>query len=209
MKVLFDLRPKNIVMMQKTKISIFRLLVMLLFGACAFIAIFSMIFMGVRLSEINDEMAAMERENSRVTEDSFRIASTLGTMRQLRDTVRSYLDFAKQELPTVEFLSFLEGSVPRGLKITNIEIRQNGVAMRGTALTDQDIIDFAANLGRMTSLVTKVDVPVTTHTQAPNGRNMLSQFSLTCSLRPMSEIAEEHDLLISGGGAAGEAGAGR
>lgn len=209
MKVLFDLRPKNIVMMQKTRISIFRLLVMLLFGACAFIAIFSMIFMGVRLSEISDEMAAMASENVRVTEDSFRISSTLGTMRQIRDTVRSYIDFAKQELPTVEFLSFLEGAVPSGLKITSIEIRQNGVGMRGTALTDQDIIDFAANLGRMTSLVTKVDVPVTTHTQAPKGRNMLSQFSLTCSLRPMSDIAEEHDLLIPGGAAAGEAGVGR
>ena len=190
MQVLFDLRPPHLVQSQETRVDPIRLLSVLLFVVFVLLSVFNIAYTTMQLNGVRSELARIRGEQTRVGENNDRLGSSIDGMRAFRDRIKVYLAFTRQELPTVEFMAALEGAVPRGLKIANLEIRPGSVLMRGSALTDQDIIDFGAKLDGMRNIVRKVDAPVTT--RGAIGTRMISDFSMTCSIRTISEIADAY-----------------
>lgn len=186
MKVLLDLRPDNLVQLQETKIDPIRLLSLALFAAFVVISLFNIGLSAVELSQTNAELARIESDRHHLTESGARIDASLKESRAYRDRIREFIAFTRQELPTVEFLSALEGAVPDGLKIAGLTLRAGGVQMNGFALTDQDIIDFGSKLGGMRHIVRRVDAPITTRSKL--GGRTSAAFTVTCSIRPMPEI---------------------
>lgn len=186
MKVLLDLRPDNLVQLQETKIDPIRLLSLALFAAFVVISLFNIGLSAVELSQTNAELARIESDRHHLTESGARIDASLKESRAYRDRIREFIAFTRQELPTVEFLSALEGAVPDGLKIAGLTLRAGGVQMNGFALTDQDIIDFGSKLGGMRHIVRRVDAPITTRGKI--GGRMSADFTVTCSIKPMPEI---------------------
>jgi hypothetical protein len=83
-------------------------------------------------------------------------------------------------------MSALEGAVTTGLKVSNLEIRQGSVTMRGSGLTDQDILDFVAKLDSMKNIVTRVDAPVTT--RGTLGKAIITDFAISCNIKSISEV---------------------
>ena len=190
MQVLFDLRPPHLVQIQETKVDPVRLLSVLFFVVFVLLSVFNIAFTTLQLGNVRSELARLRGEETRVSDNNNQLASSIDSMRAFRDRIKAYLAFTRQELPSVEFLAALEGAVPRGLKIANLEIRPGSAIMRGSALTDQDIIDFGATLDGMRNIVRKVDAPVTT--RGTLGTRMISNFSMTCSVRSISEIADAY-----------------
>ena len=190
MQVLFDLRPPHLVQSQETRVDPIRLLSVLFFVVFVLLSIFNIAFTTFQLNNVRSELARLRGEETRVTDNNDRLGASIGSMREFRDRIKEYLAFTRQELPTVEFMAALEGAVPRGLKIANLEIRPGSALMRGSALTDQDIIDFGAKLDGMRNIVRKVDAPVTT--RGTLGARMISDFSMTCSIRSITDIADTY-----------------
>lgn len=191
MKVLFDLRPQHLVHLQETRIDPARLVGFLLIAVFAFVSIFNVGYMLLQLADARSELALIKQETATLTENDRRLDENLKVLRDLRERISKLVEFNREELPTVEFMSSLEGAVPPGLKISSIEMRPGGVLIKGSSLSDRDIIDFGANLGAMRRVIVKVDAPITTH-RALNGKTV-SDFSITCSVRPFSEIAAGGD----------------
>ncbi len=187
MQVLFDLRPPHLVQSQETRVDPIRLLSVLFLVIFVLLSVFNIAYTTLQLGSVRSELARLRGEEARVSDNNNRLTSSIDSMRALRDRIKAYLAFTRQELPAVEFMAALEGAVPRGLKIENLEIRPGSALMRGSALTDQDIIDFGATLDGMRNIVRKVDAPVTT--RGTLGERMISNFSMTCSVRSISEIA--------------------
>lgn len=194
MQVLFDLRPQHLVHEQETRVDPIRLLSVLLFVAFVLLSAFNIGYITLQLNAVRSELSALRGEEARVGDNNARLTESIKSMRVMRDRIKAYLAFTSQELPTVEFMAALEGAVPRGLKINNLEIRPGNVLMRGSALTDQDIIDFGAKLDGMRGIVRKVDAPVTT--KGTLGSMIVSDFSMTCNIRSISDIAASYPELI-------------
>jgi hypothetical protein len=190
MQVLFDLRPPHLVQSQETKVDMVRLLCVLLFVLFVLLSAFNIAFTTLQLSGVRAELARIRGEAERAGENKNRLDSRLAGMREFTDGVREYLAFTSQELPIVEFMTALEGAVPPGLKIENLEILPGNVIIKGSALSDRDIIDFGAKLDSMRGIVRKVDAPVTT--RGAVGAKIVSDFSMTCDIRSISEIANEY-----------------
>lgn len=207
MQVLFDLRPPHLVQSQETRVDPIRLLSVLFFVVFILLSAFNIAFTTLQLGSARSELARLKGEEARVSDNNNRLIAGIDSIRAFRDRIRAYLAFTSQELPAVEFMAALEGAVPRGLKIANLEIRPGSVLMRGSALTDQDIIDFGATLDGMRNIVRKVDAPVTT--RGALGARMVSDFSMTCSIRPISEIAGASPEQPEGAERSGESGDGR
>lgn len=194
MQVLFDLKSKQLAHEQETRVDIIRLVSVLLFVVFVLLSAFNIGFTTLQLNGVKSELAALRNEEGRVNDNSNRLANSIDTMRKMRDKIKAYLAFTRQELPAVEFMAALEAAVPGGLKITNLEIRPGNALMRGSALTDQDIIDFGAKLDGMRGIVTKVDAPVTT--RGTIGSRMVSDYTITCNIRSISDVAAVYPELI-------------
>lgn len=196
MKVLFDLRPKHLVQIQETRVDPMRLLTVLLFAVFVLLSSFNIGYMLYYMMNASAELSRMRNEEIIVLDNERRIAESLASSRAFRDSIRTYIDFMDQDIPTVEFLSALEGASPAGLKITTVEMRPGGVMMKGTSLTDQDIIDFGADLGGIRGVVTKVDAPITTHGRL--GSRMISEFTITCGIGSLSDVAARYAADLGG-----------
>jgi hypothetical protein len=190
MQVLFDLRSSHLVQSQETRVDPIRLFSVLLFAIFVLLSIFTIVFTALQLNDARNELARIRDEEARISVSNDRLASSIDGMREFRDRISEYLVFTRQELPTVEFMAALEGAVPQGLKIANLEVSPGNVLMKGSALTDQDIIDFGAKLGSMRGIVQKVNAPVTTRGTISGRR--VSDFSMTCSIRSINEIASDY-----------------
>jgi hypothetical protein len=195
MQVVFDLRPPHLVVSQNQRVDPVRILTVLMFLIFVFLSIFNIGFTTMKLRDVRGELDRVTGEKIAVSDNSDRLAVTLTTMRKLRDQVKIYLEFTRQEMPTIEFMAGLEGAVPPGLTITNLVIRPGNVLMKGAALTDQDIIDFGAKLDGMKNIVTKVDAPVTT--KGALGSKITSDYAITCNIRPISEIAAKYSEMFA------------
>jgi hypothetical protein len=190
MRVLFDLRSSHLVQSQEARVDPIRLFSVLLFAIFVLLSLFTIVFTALQINGARSELARIRGEEARISVSNNRLSSSVADMRELRDRIGEYLAFTRQELPTVEFMAALEGVVPQGLKIANLEIRNGNVLMRGSALTDQDIINFGAKLDSMRGIVQKVNAPVTT--RGTIGGRRVSNFSMTCSIRSISEIASDY-----------------
>lgn len=202
MQVLLDLRPQHLVKLQETKVDAVRLVCILLLSVFILLSIFNLGFTALELSNAQSELAAAQSELSGLRSGNNRLNESLKTMRDLREQTESFIELIRQDIPTVEFLAALEAAVPDGLKIQDIEMRENNVMMKGTALTDQDIVDFGEKLGGMRYIVRRVDAPVTTRGGAAGGggrgrgrtaENMQPSFSITCSILSLAEIANSEE----------------
>ncbi|MDR3255579.1 MAG: hypothetical protein LBT31_08415 [Synergistaceae bacterium] len=187
MKVLFDLRPQHLVRVQDQQVDLLRLLSVLLFVAFVLLSLFNIGNITYNLRDVNVRLAATHGNLSVVTANSNRLAARIEEMRVLRDRTRAYLEFTRQELPSIEFMAALEGIVTSGMKVESLELRPGSATMRGSALTDQDIVDFSARLDGMKNITSLVDAPITT--KGSLGAAMISEFAISCTLRSISDIA--------------------
>jgi hypothetical protein len=108
-------------------------------------------------------------------------------MQALKTQIVAYLEFTREELPAVEFMKTLEDTVPDGLKISSLNVIPGNASMVGSALGDDQIIAFGANLGSQQYIVTRVDSPVTT--KSVLGTRQISDFRMTCDIRKILDIA--------------------
>lgn len=188
MKVFFDLRPQYIVASQNTKIVPLRLIIVVLAAVFFIVSAFNIAFLLIELSDGRSELVSLRSEERRLTESQARILAAIEAMRKTRDDIKGIIDFRKQDIAAVEFLSSLEGVVPPGLKISKMEIRQGAVTMNGSSLDDKSIIDFGSQLGELRGIVSHVSAPVTVRSSI--GSRMISDFTLRCSILPLSGLYE-------------------
>jgi hypothetical protein len=186
MHVLFDLRPQHLVQIQDQKIDIVRVLIVIFFVGFVGISIFNIANMTVRLHAVTSDLADVQAQRASVGANLSNMETKIAEFRALRDRIRAYLEFTRQELPTVEFLSALESAVTSGLKVANIDIRTGSVTMRGSGVTDQDVMDFVNGLDSMKYIITKVDPPSMTKSTLAN--RTITDFSLSCNIKSVTEI---------------------
>ena len=187
MQVLFDLRPPHMVAYQSQKVDISRLLSVVLFLIFILISIFNIGFTTFQYVYVKQELAAARGEQNRVRSMSEGFEAAIVRMREIKAQIVAYLEFTREELPAVEFMKALEDALPIGLKISNMSIRPNNVMMVGAAFSETEIIGFTTNLGAMDYIVTKVDAPLTTRGEL--NTRVISNFSLTCDIRKILDIA--------------------
>ena len=206
MQVSLDLRPAHLVFIQEQKVDIVRLLSVLLLLIFLILSVVNIGFTAFKLRDVRAELASTRGEQVRVKENGDRLSASIVEMRKMRDRVKAYLEFTRLDLPTVEFMAALEGAVPNGLKIANLEIRPGNVLMRGAALTDQEIIDFGAKLDSMRNIVTRVGAPVTTKGTLGGRRGtvMISEYSIACNIRSISDVASSYPELTPSAEEGGE-----
>lgn len=188
MRVHFDLRPPHLVQMQETKINPLRLAGLLLFAVFMLVSLFNVVYSMMQIHDMRQELNQVKFEQAQASDSGRLIARQIETMRALRDEVKEYVAFVKQDIPSVEFLAALEAAVPLSTKLSNIEMHQASVLMRGSSLADQDVIDFGSNLGAIRGVVAHVDAPVTTHRN--DGRRMISDFTISCTINDLAAAAE-------------------
>jgi hypothetical protein len=188
MQVLFDLRPQYLVHMQDQKLDIARVLVVIFFVGFVLVSIFNIANMMIKLRGLNAALAEERGEQASVSASIAAITVKIDELRAIGERARAYLEFTRQDLPTVEFLSGLEGAVTAGLKVSNIDIRQGSVTMRGSGITDQDVMDFVNGLDSMKYMITKVDPPSMTKSTLNNA--LITDFSLSCNIKSVTEIGE-------------------
>jgi len=187
MRVLFDLRPQHLVHVQDQQIDVVRLFSVLLFVIFVGLSLFNIGHITYRLRNVNAELMRVTGEHMRVTTISNNLANRIQEMRIVRDRIRAYLEFTRQEIPSIEFMAALEGIVTTGMKVENLELRPGSATMKGAALTDQDIVDFSARLDGMKNFTWLVDAPITT--KGLLGTATISEFAISCTLRSISDIA--------------------
>jgi hypothetical protein len=188
MQVLFDLRPQHLVQVQDQKFDVMRILVVALFVGFVVVSIFNIANMMLKLRSLNDDLNAERTESASVGASISTLDTKIADFRSARDRIRAYLEFTRQDLPTVEFLSGIEGAVGSGLKVSNVDIRQGSVTMRGSGISDQDVMDFVNGLDAMKYMITKVDPPSMTKSTLNNA--LITDFSLSCNIKSVTQIGE-------------------
>ncbi|MDR1651035.1 MAG: hypothetical protein LBR87_04545 [Synergistaceae bacterium] len=189
MQVLFDLRPPHLVALQSQRVDIARVLSLLLFLLFIISSIYNIGFTALNYFRVRTELTAATGEQMSVRDQLAGIVANVKRMQALKTRVVAYLEFTREELPAVEFMRALEDAVPQGLKISSLEVRPGSVLMIGSAVTDAEIISFAAKMDAMKYIVTKVDSPVTT--KSVLGSRPVSDFQVSCSIRKMLDIAAD------------------
>jgi hypothetical protein len=158
-------------------------------------------FTAFKYFKVRQELSTASGEQVSVQSASAQLAAAIKEMQALKTKIVAYLEFTREELPAVEFMTVLEDAIPSGLKISNVEIRPGNAYMEGSALTGDEIIAFAANLDAMKYIVTKVDSPVTTKSDL--GTKQISNFKITCDIRKILDIAandpNQQPLPVEGG----------
>ena len=187
MQVLFDLRPPHLVQLQARNVDVLRLLSILLFMIFMALSFWNIGFTALKYLQVRQELSASMGSQSEVRTQSASLAVTIKQMQALKTQIVAYLEFTREELPAVEFMKTLEDTVPDGLKIATLDVRQGSALMSGSALGDDQIIAFAANLGSQNYIVTRVDSPVTTKSELRN--KQISDFRITCNIRKILDIA--------------------
>jgi hypothetical protein len=187
MQVLFDLRPPHLVAMQSQRVDFSRVFSVLLFIIFLLLSFYNIGFSAYKYLQVRQELSAASGEQMTIRAMSAQLAGTIREMQALKTRIVAYLEFTREELPAVEFMKALEDAIPAGLKIANLEVRPSSVLMVGSALTDDEIIAFAANLDGMKYIVARVDSPITT--KSVLGVRPISDFRLTCDIRKILDIA--------------------
>jgi len=173
---------------QSQRVDILRALSVALFLVFIVMSVCNIAFTAVRYVNTRQELIAARGELEKTRTLSAAFATGIGGMRELMTAVTAYLEFTREELPAVEFMKALEDALPPGLKISALSVRPGSVRMVGSALSDEEIIALSSNLGAMSHIVAHVDAPVTT--KSVLGARQISDFSLTCDIRKISDIAE-------------------
>jgi hypothetical protein len=190
--------------LQSQKVDILRVFNVLFFLIFLMLSIYDIGFLALNLRRVKQELSVARGNESSVQTQSAQYASAITTMKALRDRVQVYLQFTREELPAVEFMAALEGAISNGIKISHLEVRPGSVLMRGAALTDQEIIDFAAKLDGMKNIVTNVAAPVTAKSNL--GSRQITDFTITCNVKDIMAIAAVYPNLMDSQSPAAEEG---
>jgi Tfp pilus assembly protein PilN len=187
MQVLFDLRPPHLVQLQARNVDVPRLLGILLFMIFMALSFWNVGFTAFKYLQVRQELNVSLGRHSEVRTLSATLGAAIKQMQAEKTRIVAYLEFTREELPAVEFMKALEDTIPDGLKIATLNVRPESVAMAGSALGGDQIIDFAAKLDSQKYIVTRVDSPVTTRSEL-RGRQ-ISDFRIICDLRKILDIA--------------------
>jgi hypothetical protein len=190
MQVLFDLRAPHIVQLQSQKVDLTRVLSVLFFVLFIGVSVYNIGYIAFNYLKVRQALVDATGEQRSVQDASAAFSASITNMRAIKTRVAAYLQFTREELPAVEFMKALEDALPQeGLKISQLEVRPGNVMMVGSALTDNEITMFAANLDSLKYIVTKVDSPVTT--KSTLGTRQISDFRLACAIRKVLDIAAQ------------------
>ncbi|MDR1137123.1 MAG: PilN domain-containing protein [Synergistaceae bacterium] len=190
MQVLFDLRPPHIVQLQSQRVDITRVLSVLFFVLFIVVSVYNIAYIAFNYLKVRQDLVDATGEQRSVQDASAAFTVSITNMRAIKTRVAAYLEFTREELPAVEFMTALENALPaQGLKISQLEVRPGNVMMVGSALTDDEIAMFAANLDGLRYIVTKVDSPVTT--KSTLGARQIVDFRLACTIKKVLDIAAE------------------
>ena len=187
MQILFDLRPPHLVHLQSRSGDAYRLLGILLFIIFIALSFWNIGFTAFKYLQVRQELSASMGSQSETRAQSASLAAAIKQMQALKTQISAYLEFTREELPAVEFMKTLEDAVPEGLKISTLDVIQGSASMAGSALGDDQIKAFAANLSSQNYIVTRVDSPVTT--KSVLGSKQISDFRITCNLKKILDIA--------------------
>jgi Tfp pilus assembly protein PilN len=187
MQILFDLRPPHLVHLQSRSVDAYRLLGILLFIIFIALSFWNIGFTAFKYLQVRQELSASMGSQSETRAQSASLAAAIKQMQALKTQISAYLEFTREELPAVEFMKTLEDAVPEGLKISTLDVIQGSASMAGSALGDDQIKAFAANLSSQNYIVTRVDSPVTT--KSVLGSKQISDFRITCNLKKILDIA--------------------
>jgi Tfp pilus assembly protein PilN len=159
---------------------LFVFLVILLVGASAL----SLGYSWLRLREQQD-LLQVRQESLRVLERQARALKTeLTRLQQEEKEYQAILGLLKGELPSLEVLAALEGSLPARVWLTSLSISKNAVSMQGEAYSEADVVEFGNNLGEA-SIVQSVVVPKVGRSR---GSSKTVSFVLDCTLYDITQV---------------------
>jgi Tfp pilus assembly protein PilN len=183
----FDLRPQEYRQQEKTKKGsdplriLFLLLVVLFVGT----SLLSLGYSWLRLRE-HQELLQARQESLRVLERQARALKTeLGRLQEEEKDYQAILGLLKGELPSLEVLAALEGSLPPRVWLTSLSIAKNAVSMQGEAFSEADVVEFGNNLGEA-SIIRSVVVPKVSRSRA--GTSKTVSFVLDCTLHDITAV---------------------
>jgi Tfp pilus assembly protein PilN len=159
---------------------LFVFLMILLVGASAL----SLGYSWLRLREQQD-LLQVHQESLQVLERQARALKTeLTRLQEEEKEYQAILGLLKGELPSLEVLAALEGSLPARVWLTSLSISKNAVSMEGEAYSEADVVEFGNNLGEA-SIIRSVVVPKVGRSR---GNSKTVSFVLDCTLHDITEV---------------------
>jgi len=188
MRVKLDLRPRDYIETEKTPLHIERIAALLI--SVLFVGISCATFaFGLFLSRtLRAERVQLESYIERMQEQGARMNAELRRLQSQMNDFGKALVILQQELPSIEFLSVLERSLPEGVWLEKADISSGKVSLSGFAYTENDVVSFGRALSEA-SVIESVGFPVTSRVKQENGGSV--RFSLECRIRDIMSIGQK------------------
>ncbi|HOO64326.1 MAG TPA: PilN domain-containing protein [Synergistaceae bacterium] len=185
----FDLRPPEYRQQgnQKKKKGpegirfLFLILLFLFIGASLLSVGYSYLF----LREQQADLRARQQSLKVLERQAKALNTELQRLQAEEKEYQSILGLLKAELPSLEVLAALEGSLPPRVWLTSINIAKNAVSMQGLAFSEADVVEFGNNLAEA-SIIKSVVVPKVSRSR--EGTSKTVSFVLDCSLHDITAV---------------------
>ncbi len=183
----FDLRPPEY--REKKSVSrsfdALRLLFVVMTGLFVGVSLVSLGYSYFSLRE-QQELLRDRQQSLRVLERQAKALRTeLERLQGEEKEYQSILTLLKGELPSLEVLAALEGSLPPRVWLTSLNITKGSVSMQGDAFSEADVVTFGNNLAEA-SIIKSVVVPKVSRARGGNGKTV--SFVLDCSLHDITAV---------------------
>lgn len=186
MSLRFDLRPpqyrqaprRSHVDIGKIFFIIVLVLFLLVSGGVAGYQLFRLHALNVALLDLEGGVASLQIQDSKLAAE----VATLKDQIVFYEGVRGLL---KDDLPALEFLGALEGSLPGTVWVDHVDLVAGAATVTGSAFSEGDVVVFSNALADA-RVVSEVVVPVIS--QSGEGLKRTVRFTMNCKLRDMAAL---------------------
>jgi len=164
----------------------------------AFIAVsgLTLVYAGLKSHYMKAEIQSLENNISRLQTQDARLSEELGRLKAQEKIYTDALALLEAELPSLEFLTSLEQTLPLGVWLESIKISKGSVSLSGKAYEENDVVVFAEGL-LATPLVSQVSFPSTSRSKPGQDGVSIVSFSFSCRIMDITQVPS---VAVLGGG---------
>ncbi len=133
------------------------------------------------------EKKSLTFDYKRLEQEYSLIAKDLAMLKRLQKNSSRVLDLISKNPLIVELLTSIEGILPEGMWIENLQLNDKLVKVSGYAFSESDVVEFARALQKI-YVVSTVNMPVTNKMQLKSTGEVVVKFSLSMLISTMGEV---------------------
>lgn len=183
MRVKLDLRPREVIVSERKKVDFLRLSALALVCLFLFMAGVSSVYGFILSRRLQGEKRELAAFVEVLQKRSTALNKELAELKSRVEAYKTALALAKDELPSLEFVSAVEKALLDEVWLSKLEIRPGEAAVSGYAMSEGEVVEFARGLLE-DPLLLNVSLPVTR--RVDRGGEELVEFNFGCSIKPLS-----------------------